>query len=60
MISYTTELDVKQRINERLREAEQERLAKLATELPAEDRPSWRTKVSLAVARRFARAGGAA
>jgi hypothetical protein len=59
MASYDTEIIVRQRINERLHEAAQERLARTADRAARRPRPSWGSRLADAIARRVTGAAAA-
>ena len=62
MNTYARELEVRQRIQERLHEAEGERLARLASgrRRPDTERRTWRGRFAMAIVRRLTGAAGAA
>ena len=59
MASYDTEIIVRQRIDERLHEAAQERLARSAKRNARPPRPSWGSRLAGAIARRVTGAAAA-
>ncbi len=54
MTSYAMELLARERIKERLQEAERERLARMVAATPKRGRP-WRARMTLTLVRRLAR-----
>ena len=59
MFSYDKEFAARQRMDERLREAAQERLARAASHTARQTRPRWGSRLAGAIARRVAGAAAA-